>query len=99
MNDIVTHLQVGLSQIAMIAVVIALAVLWLRKRSGWALLALLGELGALACNLAFVLAPAAFANFPAMRVAWSLNACIFAFGLLGYAWSETKRPADAGPPA
>ena len=101
MNDLVTHVQQALSQLAAIVLVIALAILWLRKRSGWLLLALIGELGALACNLAFMLAPSTFASFPAMRVLWSLNAGIFAFGMLGYAWTETASrtpPATGTPP-
>jgi Na+-transporting NADH:ubiquinone oxidoreductase subunit NqrB len=98
MNDLVTHIQQALSQIAAITIVVALSVLWLRRRSGWVLLALIGELGVLACNLAFTLSPSTFASLPAMRVLWSLNACIFAFGMLGYAWSETtvRAPAATG---
>ena len=89
MNDVVTHVQQALSQIAAIVLVIACAVLWLRKRSAWVMLALIGELGALACNLAFTLSPSIFMGLPAIRLLWPLNACIFAFGLLGYAWSES----------
>jgi len=98
MNELIMHIQQGMSQIATIAVVIALAVLWMRKRSSWALIALIGELGALSCNLAFTLSPTTFASIPAVRVLWSLCACVYAFGLLGYAWSETATRAGNGNP-
>ena len=42
MNDPLQHVQMALSQLAGILVVIACAVLWLRRRSGWALMALIG---------------------------------------------------------
>ena len=99
MNDWIFHLQQALSQVASIAVVVALTVLWLRMRSGWILLALIGELGALACSLAFTLFPAEVASMMVVRLLWPLNYCIFAFGLLGYAFSQTTRArADGAQP-
>lgn len=89
MNEILQHLGNGLSQIASIAVVVACAVLWQRRRGGWVLLALIGQIGVFACHLALVLSPTAFANMPFLRVLWPINACIFAMGFLGYAWFET----------
>jgi len=84
--------QIGntLSEVASIGVVLACAVLWLRRRSGWLLLALIGELGSFACRIGLMLAPKLYSDMPLLRVLWPLNACIFAIGLLGYAWFETS---------
>jgi len=87
--DIMQQLANGLSEIASIGVVIACAVLWMRRRATWILIALIGELGSLACRLALVLSPKLFMDWQFLRVLWPLNACIFAIGLLGYAWFET----------
>ena len=90
MNEIAQHL----SQLASIGAVLACAVLWVRRRSGWALVALIGELASLSCSLAFSLAPDKFASMTFIRVLWPVNACIFAFGLLGYAWFDTTPRSD-----
>ena len=92
------HLQMALSQLAGILVVIACVVLWLRRRSGWVLLALIGECGSLACSLAFTLAPTVFQNTNYLFLLWPLNALVFASGLLGYACLDAPR-RDASAPA
>ena len=96
--DMFQQLGNALSQIASIAVVIACAVLWMRRRSNWILIALIGELGSLACRLALILSPKLFMEWSFLRVLWPLNACIFAIGLLGYAWFETTQRTAATIP-
>lgn len=94
--DIFQQIANGLSELANVAVVLACAVLWMRRRSSWILIALIGELGTLACHLFFRLSPTLAGQMQFLRVLWPLNACIFAIGLLGYAWFETTpRAADA----
>jgi hypothetical protein len=96
--DIFQQLANGLSEIASIGVVIACVVLWMRRRSNWVLIALIGELGSLACRLALIMSPTLFTEWQFLRVLWPLNACIFAIGLLGYAWFESSdRTAVAIP--
>jgi len=97
MNDPLQHVQMALSQLAGILVVIACVVLWLRRRSGWALVALIGESGSLACSLAFTLAPQQFQNMHYLFLLWPLNALIFAAGLLGYACLDAPRRAASEP--
>ena len=97
MSDPLQHVQMALSQLAGLLVVIACVVLWVRRRSGWILLALIGECASLACSLAFSLAPHAFQNTRYLFLLWPLNALIFGAGLLGYACLDAPRRADVTP--
>ncbi len=98
MDNMLQQFANFLSEVASVLVVLACVVLYMRRRSNWIMLALIGELGALACRLVLVLSPKAYMDMPFLRVLWPLNACIFAIGLLGYAWFETTDRTAATPP-
>lgn len=89
MTDIWQLLANGFAQVTGILLVLACAVLWLRRRTPWLLLALLAQLSAMLCRLLFSLSTTVFADVPALRVVWPLASCLFAIGLLGHAWFET----------
>ena len=99
MNGLFQQLANGLGQIAGILTLLACAVLYMRLRSTWIMIALIGEAGSLACRLVLMLSPQTFRDMQFLSVLWPLNACIFAIGLLGYAWFESgNRPAAAPAP-
>jgi len=65
----------------------ACALLWLRSKTLWVLLALAGQAVSVLCRL-LVFVPDVFTQFPAVRLVWPLGALVFAIGLAGYAWTE-----------
>ena len=99
MDSVLQHVATNLGQVANILVVLACAVLFMRRRSSWILIALIGELAALACHMLVVLSPQTYTQYAFLRLLWPLNSCIFAIGLLGYAWFETAPRADSATPA
>jgi Na+-transporting NADH:ubiquinone oxidoreductase subunit NqrB len=93
-NDIWQVLGNGLGQVAGIALLIASLVLWSRRRTPWLLVALVGQLIAMACRLLFAVSPSVLAEVPILRVIWPLGSCVFALGLLAHACFENA-PASA----
>jgi hypothetical protein len=65
----------------------ACALLWVRSKTTWALLALAGQAVSVLCRL-LLFVPDVFAQFPLVRLVWPLGALVFAIGLAGYAWTE-----------
>jgi Na+-transporting NADH:ubiquinone oxidoreductase subunit NqrB len=94
-NDIWQILGNGLGQVAGIALLIAILVLWSRRRTPWLSLALTGQIVAMSCRLLFALSPSVLAEIPLLRVVWPLASCLFALGLLGHAWFENAAPSAA----
>jgi Na+-transporting NADH:ubiquinone oxidoreductase subunit NqrB len=96
MDNSIEHIANSIAQLASIAVVTACTIVWLRRRSAWILLALLGELTSMCCSLAFTLSPTTL-DITFVRLLWPLSAGIFALGLLGYAWFDTADRNAAAP--
>ena len=96
MNDIWQVLCTGFGQAAGIVLMIASLVLWSRRRTPWLLLALIGQIIAMACRLLFVLSPSVLAEVPVLRLLWPLASCLFALGLLCHAWFENVATPAAG---
>jgi Na+-transporting NADH:ubiquinone oxidoreductase subunit NqrB len=71
--------------------------LWLHRRNAWALLALAGEAGTIACHAFLLITPSAFTEFPQLRVVWPLTALVFAVGFAGYAWTEFSSARVGAP--
>jgi Na+-transporting NADH:ubiquinone oxidoreductase subunit NqrB len=94
-NDIWQVLSNGLGQVAGIALLLASVVLWSRRHTPWLLVALIGQLIAMACRLLFTLSPSMLTEVPILRVIWPLGSCVFALGLLGHAWLENAAPSAA----
>jgi Na+-transporting NADH:ubiquinone oxidoreductase subunit NqrB len=94
-NDIWQVLGNGLGQVAGIALLIASVVLWSRRRTPWLLLALIGQLIAMACRLLFAVSPSVLTEVPVLRVVWPLGACVFALGLLAHACFENAAASAA----
>ena len=88
MNDLLQVRGNGLGQITGVVLLVACAVLWLRRRTPWLVLALVGQIIAMLCRLLFSLSPSVLAEIPLFRVIWPLGSCLFALGLLGHAWFE-----------
>jgi Na+-transporting NADH:ubiquinone oxidoreductase subunit NqrB len=88
MNDIWQVLGNGLGQITGVVLLVACAVLWLRRRTPWLLLALIGQIIAMMCRLLFSLSPSVLTEMPVFRIIWPLGSCLFALGLLAHAWFE-----------
>ena len=73
----------------------ACALLWLRYKTSWVLLALVGQIVSVLCR--FVLfVPNAYTEFPIIQLVWPAGALIFAIGLAGHAWTqyETARQGN-----
>jgi len=98
MDNLAQQLATFLSEVASVLVVLACVVLYMRRRSSWIMLALIGEIVALVCRLILVVEPKMYMEMGFLRVLWPLSACIFAIGLLGYAWFETTDRANDTPP-
>jgi hypothetical protein len=78
----------GLGHLASIAIVFAVALLWVRRRSPWLLIALIGQIGSFACHVFLALSPSMYMELPILRLLWPASSCIFALGLLGHALYE-----------
>jgi hypothetical protein len=94
-NDIWQFLGTGLGQITGVVLLVACAMLWLRRRTPWLLLALSGQIIAMMCRLLFSLSPTVLTEIPVFRIIWPLGSCLFALGLLGHAWFENAAPSAA----
>jgi Na+-transporting NADH:ubiquinone oxidoreductase subunit NqrB len=95
MNDLWQMLGNGLGQVTSVMLLVACAVLWLRRRTPWLLLALVGQIVAMLCRLLFALSPAVLVEIPVFRVIWPLGSCLFALGLLGHACFENAAASAA----
>jgi len=86
------------SLLTSLLVLVACVLLWMRTRNTWALLALAGEAGSIACRLFLAATPGAFTDFPQLRIVWPLAGLVFSVGLAGYAWNEFEkaRGRDSG---
>jgi hypothetical protein len=75
----------------------ACALLWLRYRTPWALLALAGQVVSVLCR--FVLfVPNAYMQFPVIRLVWPAGALVFAIGLAGHAWTQYEASRQGSKP-
>jgi len=97
MDNMMQQFATFLSEVASVLVVLACVVLYMRRRSNWIMLALIGEIGALVCRLVLAVEPKLFMELGFLRVLWPLSACVFATGLLGYAWFDTTDRANDTP--
>jgi ABC-type thiamin/hydroxymethylpyrimidine transport system permease subunit len=94
-SGLLQTLGTGLGHIASIAIVFAVAMLWMRRRTPWLMIALIGEIGSFACHVLVTLSPTMYMDLPILRVLWPLSSCVFALGLLCHALFENAANTGA----
>jgi hypothetical protein len=75
----------------------ACVLFWLRAKTPWVLLALVGQAVSVVCRLVLFV-PDLFTQFPAIRLVWPAGAFVFALGLAGHAWTEYEASQRGAKP-
>ncbi len=84
-------------QLATLALMAATVLLWLRRRTPWLLVAMVGAVASMLCRALVGIAPSLYAEQQALRMFWPLASLVFAVGLLCHALIETPPRNGSSP--
>jgi len=77
--------------LCVIALLVAVIMLWRKHRSMWLIVAMIGLAIEIVLYILNSVVPGVLQVFPMVFLVWQLVAVLFAVGLLGYAIETTKR--------